>query len=284
MFCVDNLVTGDSRNVAHLLGRKRFTYIDHDITQPLTVAFHLDTILNFASPASPPDYLRLPIQTMMTGAVGTYNLLELAKAKKATFMLASTSEVYGDPLVTPQTEDYWGNVNPIGPRSVYDESKRFAEALTMAYHRAHGLDVRLLRVFNTYGPRMRPKDGRAIPNFISQALNDAPITIYGDGNQTRSFCYVSDEVEGIYRLLMSDVQAPVNIGNPTETTISELAQKIRALTGSRSEIVFKLLPEDDPKIRWPDIARAREFLNWEPRVSLEEGLAHTITYFRTYER
>ncbi|MBI1927743.1 SDR family oxidoreductase [Candidatus Poribacteria bacterium] len=281
VICVDNLVTGARSNMAHLAGRARFTYIQHDITEPLRLSCHLDDILNFASPASPPDYLRLPIQTLKVGAVGTYHLLELAKEKSAIFMMASTSEVYGDPLVAPQNEAYWGNVNPIGPRSVYDESKRFAEAITMAYHRHHGLDVRTLRIFNTYGPRMQPNDGRAIPNFISQALNNEPLTVYGDGSQTRSFCYVSDEIEGIYRLLMSNLHEPVNIGNPNnEMTMLELAKTIRELTGASSEIVFKTLPKDDPKIRCPDITRARALLGWEPHVSLEEGLRHTIEYFR----
>ncbi len=281
VICVDNLVTGAWSNMAHLIGRARFTYIQHDITEPLRLSCHLDYILNFASPASPPDYLRLPIQTLKVGAVGTYHLLELAKEKSAIFMMASTSEVYGDPLIAPQNEAYWGNVNPIGPRSVYDESKRFAEAITMAYHRHHRLDVRLLRIFNTYGPRMQPNDGRAIPNFIFQALNNEPLTVYGDGSQTRSFCYVSDEIEGIYQLLMSEVHEPVNIGNPnTEMTMLELAKKIRELTGASSEIVFETLPQDDPKIRCPDITRARALLGWEPCVSLEEGLRHTIEYFR----
>ena len=282
VICVDNLSTGAVSNINSLLGKTRFAYIQHDITEPLRIPTDLDYVLNFASPASPPDYLRLPIQTLRAGARGTENLLELAKEKAATFMLASTSEIYGDPLITPQSEAYWGNVNPIGLRSVYDESKRFAEAMTMAYHRQYGLDIRLLRIFNVYGPRMRPKDGRAIPNFIGQALNNKPITVYGDGTQTRSLCYFSDEIEGIYRLLMAEVRVPVNIGNPsTHINMLELATKILKLTGSSSEIVFKPLPDDDPKLRWPDITRARELLGWEPRISLEEGLTHTIEYFRT---
>ena len=278
--CVDNLATGAICNLVHLSKRERFTYISHDITEPLHIPDDLDVILNFASPASPPDYMRLPIQTLKVGALGTYNLLELAREKSSTFMIASTSEVYGDPLITPQSEAYWGNVNPIGPRSVYDESKRFAEAVTMAYHREYGLDTRLLRIFNVYGPRMRPRDGRAIPNFITQALNNEPITVYGDGSQTRSFCYYSDEIEGIYRLLKSEIHEPVNIGNPIELTVLELAERVLELTGSRSEIIFESLPKDDPKVRCPDITRAQELLGWEPHVSLEEGLPNTIDYFR----
>jgi dTDP-glucose 4,6-dehydratase len=281
VICVDNLITGAASNIDHLSEKERFTYIQRDITEPLRLSQELDYVLNFASPASPPDYLRLPIQTLKVGAMGTYNLLELAKEKSATFMMASTSEIYGDPLITPQSEEYWGNVNPIGPRSVYDEAKRYAEAMTMAYHRHYGVDTRLLRIFNVYGPRMRPKDGRAIPNFIDQALNGDPITVYGDGSQTRSFCYFSDEVEGIYRLLMSDLHDPVNIGNPVEMTILELAETILELTGNRSEIVFKPLPRDDPKQRRPDITRARELLGWEPKIALAEGLPNTIEYFRT---
>ncbi len=274
--CVDNLVTGNARNIQHLVDDERFTYLNHDITQSLDINLNLDYVLNFASPASPPDYYRLPIQTMLVGSVGTYNLLELAKARSAVFMMASTSEIYGDPQVSPQPEDYWGNVNPIGPRSVYDEAKRFSEAMTMSYRREFDLDTRLLRIFNVYGPRMKPKDGRAIPNFIDQALNNQPITVYGDGSQTRSFCYYQDEVEGIYRLLLSDLTDPINIGNPNELTILELAKMIIELTDSQSEIIFQDLPTDDPKIRRPDISRAQQYLDWQPVVDLRDGLTQTI--------
>ncbi|OUU21853.1 MAG: NAD-dependent dehydratase [Planctomycetia bacterium TMED53] len=277
--CVDNLITGRHDNIQHLLHNERFTYMNHDVTLPIEIERDLDYVLNFASPASPPDYYGLPIQTMLVGSIGTHNLLELAKAKSSVFMMASTSEVYGDPIVSPQPESYWGNVNPIGPRSVYDEAKRFSEAMTMAYHREFQLDVRLLRIFNVYGPRMRPRDGRVIPNFIDQALRNDPITIYGDGSQTRSFCYYQDEIEGIYRLLMSKVTKPVNIGNPNELTILELAKKIIELTGSQSEITYKNLPVDDPKIRRPDIRRAQQYLDWLPLVDLHEGLQNTIEYF-----
>ncbi|MAT77613.1 NAD-dependent dehydratase [Candidatus Poribacteria bacterium] len=281
VICVDNLVTGNPRNVQHLVDQDRFTYFHHDIIQAIEVDQDLDYVLNFASPASPPDYYRLPIQTMLVGSTGTHNLLELAKEKSAVFMMASTSEIYGDPQVSPQLEDYWGNVNPVGPRSVYDEAKRFSEAMTMAYHREFSLNTRLLRIFNVYGPRMRPKDGRAIPNFIDQALNGESITIYGDGSQTRSFCYYQDEVEGIYRLLMSNLNIPINIGNPNELTILELAETIIELTGSRSQIIFQELPEDDPKVRRPDISRAKQHLNWQPVVDLRQGLTQTIDYFAT---
>ncbi|MDP6595292.1 MAG: SDR family oxidoreductase [Candidatus Poribacteria bacterium] len=281
VICVDNLITGNARNVQHLMDQNRFTYLHHDIIQVLEVDQDLDYVLNFASPASPPDYYRLPIQTMLVGSTGTHNLLELAKEKSAIFMMASTSEIYGDPQVSPQLEDYWGNVNPVGPRSVYDEAKRFSEAMTMAYHREFSLNIRLLRIFNVYGPRMRPKDGRAIPNFIDQALNGEPITIYGDGSQTRSFCYYQDEVEGIYRLLMSNLNVPINIGNPNELTILELAETIIELTGSRSQIIFQELPEDDPKVRRPDISRAKRHLDWQPVVDLRQGLTQTIDYFAT---
>ena len=281
VICVDNLVTGNARNVQHLVDQDRFTYFHHDIIQAIEVDQDLDYVLNFASPASPPDYYRLPIQTMLVGSTGTHNLLELAKEKSAVFMMASTSEIYGDPQVSPQLEDYWGNVNPVGPRSVYDEAKRFSEAMTMAYHREFSLNTRLLRIFNVYGPRMRPKDGRAIPNFIDQALNGELITIYGDGSQTRSFCYYQDEVEGIYRLLMSNLNIPINIGNPNELTILELAETIIELTGSRSQIIFQELPEDDPKVRRPDISRAKQHLNWQPVVDLRQGLTQTIDYFAT---
>ena len=281
VICVDNLITGNTRNVQHLVNQDRFTYLHHDIIQALEVDQDLDYVLNFASPASPPDYYRLPIQTMLVGSTGTHNLLELAKEKSAVFMMASTSEIYGDPQVSPQLEDYWGNVNPVGPRSVYDEAKRFSEAMTMAYHREFSLNTRLLRIFNVYGPRMRPKDGRAIPNFIDQALNGEPITIYGDGSQTRSFCYYQDEVEGIYRLLMSNLNVPINIGNPNELTILELAETIIELTGSRSQIIFQELPEDDPKVRRPDISRAKRHLDWQRVVDLRQGLTQTIDYFAT---
>ncbi|GIX05661.1 MAG: epimerase [Candidatus Poribacteria bacterium] len=281
VLCVDNYCTGTPRNVAHLTDHPRFELLQADITEPIDVEGPLDYVLNLASPASPPDYLRLPIETMRTGAWGTYHLLELARQKEAVFLLASTSEVYGDPTISPQPEDYWGNVNPIGPRSVYDEAKRFAEAMTMAYHRTYGLQTRIVRIFNAYGPRMRPNDGRAVPNFITQALRGEDLTVYGDGSQTRSLCYALDEVEGIYRLMLSDVTVPVNIGNPsTEITILRLAETIRRLTGSRSRIRFLPLPEDDPKQRRPDITRARALLGWEPKTDLETGLKHTIEYFR----
>lgn len=279
VICVDNLISGNMDNIAHLFG-ERFTFLRYDITNPIWIPGRVDYILNFASPASPVDYMNHPIETLKVGAMGTYNVLELAKEKGARLLHASTSEVYGDPLVHPQPETYWGNVNPIGPRSVYDEAKRYAEALVMAYHRTYGLDTRIVRIFNTYGPNMRPNDGRAIPNFISQALKGEPITVYGDGSQTRSFTYISDEVEGIYRLLMSDYHEPVNIGNPEERTILDLAKLVIEMTGSKSEITFKPLPKDDPRVRRPDISRAREVLGWEPKVPLEEGLKETIRYFR----
>ena len=278
---LDNLVTGHDDNIAHLAGNERFEFIRHNISTYTYVPGPLDGVLHFASPASPIDYLELPIQTLKVGALGTHNALGLAKAKNARFFLASTSEVYGDPLVHPQREDYWGNVNPIGPRGVYDEAKRFAEAITMAYHRYHGVDTRIIRIFNTYGPRMRPRDGRVVSNFIVQALNGEPITIYGDGSQTRSFCYVSDEVEGIYRLYMHGDSQPTNIGNPAEYTIRQLAEMVVELTGSTSEIVYHDLPEDDPKVRKPDITRAREMLGWEPRVEVREGIGLTIEYFKS---
>jgi dTDP-glucose 4,6-dehydratase len=276
---IDNYITGTPENLAHLLG-DGFELVQHDVTEYVHVPGVLDGILHFASPASPTDYLELPIQTLKVGSLGTHKALGLAKAKEARFLLASTSEVYGDPLVHPQPESYWGNVNPIGPRGVYDEAKRFAEALTMAYRRAHGVDTRIVRIFNTYGPRMRPGDGRVVSNFIVQALRGEPLTVYGDGAQTRSFCYVSDEVEGIYRLFMSDVTEPVNIGNPDEFRVSELADLVLELTGSSSKIRHLPLPEDDPKVRQPDITRARELLGWEPQVPLREGLAQTIEFFR----
>jgi dTDP-glucose 4,6-dehydratase len=275
----DNLLTGDLANIAHLTGRD-FTFVKHDVTNYINVDGPVDYVLHWASPASPIDYLELPIQTMKVGALGTHKALGLAKAKGATFVVASTSEVYGDPQEHPQKETYWGHVNPIGPRGVYDEAKRFAEAMTVAYHRYHGLDTKIVRIFNTYGPRMRVKDGRAVPNFISQALRGEDVTIYGPGTQTRSFCYVSDLVDGILRLMASKTNDPVNIGNPTELTIQGMAETIIRMTGSSSRIVYKPLPEDDPKVRKPDITRAKELLGWEPKVGLEEGLTKTIDYFR----
>ncbi len=280
VICMDNLLTGAADNVAHLFANRRFSFIQQDVTTYIYVKGPVDAILHFASPASPIDYLELPIQTLKVGSLGTHKVLGLAKEKNARFLLASTSEVYGDPLVHPQNEEYWGNVNPIGPRGVYDEAKRFAEAITMAYHRTHQVDTRIVRIFNTYGPRMRLNDGRVVPNFISQALKGEPLTVYGDGSQTRSFCFVSDLVEGIARLLRSDYSDPVNCGNPIETTILEFAERIKALTKSPSEIVFRPLPVDDPKVRQPDIARARKLLGWEPKVVLEDGLRQTIAYFK----
>ncbi|MFH1008176.1 MAG: UDP-glucuronic acid decarboxylase family protein [Candidatus Latescibacterota bacterium] len=280
VICMDNLITGNMDNIAHLFGRKKFSFVHHDVTNYIYVAGDLDYILHFASPASPKDYLMFPIQTLKVGALGTHKALGLARAKGSRFLLASTSECYGDPLIHPQPEDYWGNVNPIGLRGVYDEAKRFAEATTMAYHRYHGIDTRIIRIFNTYGPRMRKNDGRAIPNFITQALSGKALTVFGDGSQTRSICYVSDLVDGIYRLMNSDVDTPVNIGNPEEMTILQLAQKIIAITGSQSKIVFDPLPEDDPKIRRPDIGKARKLLGWEPSVMADEGLRRTVRYFK----
>jgi dTDP-glucose 4,6-dehydratase len=277
--CIDNLITGSISNIAHLINRD-FNFINLDVTNYIYIDGEIDYILHFASPASPIDYLHLPIQTLKVGSLGTHKALGLAKAKSATFLLASTSEIYGDPLIHPQKEDYWGNVNPVGPRGVYDEAKRFSEALTMAYHRYHRLDTKIARIFNTYGPRMRINDGRAIPTFISQALKDEDITVYGDGNQTRSFCYIEDLVEGIYRLLMSGVNEPMNLGNPQEMTVLQLAEKIRELTKSKGRIVFKPLPEDDPKVRQPDITRAQKLLGWNAKVSLDDGLHETIEYFR----
>ncbi|MGQ9559685.1 MAG: UDP-glucuronic acid decarboxylase family protein [Candidatus Oleimicrobiaceae bacterium] len=279
VIAMDNLITGTIANIEHLQC-ERFRFVKHDVTEYIYVAGKIDYVLHFASPASPLDYLQLPIQTLKVGALGTHKALGLAKEKGARFLLASTSEVYGDPLVHPQSEDYWGNVNPVGPRGVYDEAKRFAEALTMAYHRYHGVDTRIARIFNTYGPRMRPHDGRAIPTFIPQALRGKPITVFGDGSQTRSFCYVSDQIEGLYRLLMSDCVDPVNIGNPQELTVMELAQTIVRLTGSKSRIVRKPLPVDDPRVRQPDITKARQVLGWEPKIGLEEGLRLTIEWFK----
>jgi dTDP-glucose 4,6-dehydratase len=278
--CIDNLVTGRQENVAHLFGRA-FTFVEHDVSNYVWVPGPVDAVLHFASPASPRDYLDMPIQTLKVGSLGTHNTLGLAKAKGATYMLASTSEVYGDPLVHPQPEDYWGHVNPVGPRGVYDEAKRFAEAMTMAYHRYHGLDTRIVRFFNTYGPRMRPADGRVVSNFIVQALTGAPLTLYGDGSQTRSFGYVSDSIAGVLALLDSGEHEPVNIGNPGEFTVRELAEIIIELTGSDSELVYEPLPVDDPAQRQPDITRARELLGWEPLVELRDGLPPTIEWFRS---
>jgi dTDP-glucose 4,6-dehydratase len=279
--CMDNLITGSLANIEHLVGRTGFTFIQHDVTNFIHVPGRLDYILHFASPASPIDYLHLPIQTLKVGSLGTHKALGLAKAQGARFLLASTSEVYGDPLIHPQPEGYWGNVNPVGPRGVYDEAKRFAEALTMAYHRHHGVDTRIVRIFNTYGPRMRANDGRVVPAFICQALAGEPLTAFGDGAQTRSFCFVDDLIEGIWRLLRSDYADPMNIGNPAEMTVLEFARQIIRLTGSQSEIVFRPLPVDDPKVRQPDISLARRVLGWEPMVPLERGLVTTIEYFRT---
>jgi dTDP-glucose 4,6-dehydratase len=276
---MDSLITGDVANIDHLTGRD-FVFVKHDVTHYIAIEGPLDYVFHFASPASPIDYLRIPIQTLKVGALGTHNALGLAKAKGARLLLASTSEVYGDPLVHPQREDYWGNVNPIGPRGVYDEAKRFAEAITMAYHRYHAVATRIVRIFNTYGPRMRLEDGRAVPAFASQALRGEDVTVFGDGKQTRSLCYVSDLVDGIYRLMRSDVTDPVNIGNPEELTIRRLAERVVALAGSRSKIVERPLPVDDPKVRQPDITRARTLLGWEPKVPLEAGLPRTLDYFR----
>ncbi len=280
VLCLDNLVTGSEANIAHLRANPKFAFERKDISQHIEVAGTVDAVLHFASPASPPDYLKLPIETLKVGSLGTHNSLGLAKAKRARFLLASTSECYGDPDVSPQPETYWGHVNPIGPRSVYDESKRFAEAITMAYHRFHALDTRIVRIFNTYGPRMRLNDGRALPNFLYQALAGEPITVYGDGTQTRSFCYVSDLIEGIYRLFESGEHEPVNVGNPHEITILEFAERVRDLVGAKVPIVFRPLPQDDPKQRCPDIAKARRVLHWEPKVNLEEGLQRTYDFFR----
>jgi dTDP-glucose 4,6-dehydratase len=280
VLCLDNLVTGSEANIAHLARNQKFRFTRHDVSTYIDVPGPVEAVLHFASPASPPDYLKLPIQTMKVGALGTHNSLGLALAKKARFLLASTSECYGDPNVSPQPESYWGHVNPVGPRGVYDESKRFAEALTMAYHRYHGLDTRIVRIFNTYGPRMRLNDGRALPNFLYQALRGGPLTVYGDGKQTRSFCYVSDLIEGIFRLFESNEHEPTNIGNPHEITILEFAERVRSLVGAKAPIVFRPLPQDDPKQRCPDITKARRILNWEPRVPLAEGLRLTLDYFR----
>ncbi len=277
---VDNLVTGNTANIGHLAGNENYQFIKHNVSNYIFVAEEVDYVFHFASPASPIDYLELPIPTLKVGALGTHNSLGLAKAKGAKFLLASTSECYGDPLVHPQKEDYWGNVNPIGPRGVYDEAKRFAEAMTMAYHRYHGLDTKIVRIFNTYGPRMRLRDGRVVPAFIGQALTDTPLTIFGDGSQTRSFCYVSDLIDGIFRLSQSDFHEPVNIGNPREMTIKQFAEEIIRITGTSAPIEHRPLPVDDPKVRQPDITRARAVLGWEPRVNFDEGITETIDYFR----
>jgi dTDP-glucose 4,6-dehydratase len=281
VICIDNFITGSPANVKHLFGREGFTFIKHDVTNYVHVDGPVDYVLHFASPASPIDYLEKPIQTLKVGSLGTHKTLGLAKEKKARYLLASTSEVYGDPLVHPQKEDYWGNVNPVGPRGVYDEAKRFAEAMTMAYQRFHHVETRIVRIFNTYGERMRVNDGRVVPAFISQALRNEPLTVFGDGSQTRSFCYVSDLVEGIYRLLMSNEPMPTNIGNPSEMTVLQFAQEIKRLTGTKAPIEFRPLPEDDPKIRRPDITKAKALLQWEPKVPLEVGLTRTIDYFKS---
>ncbi len=280
VICMDNLITGNMDNVAHLIGHERFRFIHHDVTEYIYVEGTVDWILHFASPASPIDYLEFPIQTLKVGSLGTHKALGLAKEKKSRFLLASTSEVYGDPLIHPQTEEYYGNVNPIGPRGVYDEAKRFAEALTMAYHRYHGVDTRIVRIFNTYGPRMRIDDGRVVPTFLAQALKNEPLTVFGDGSQTRSFCYVDDLIEGIYRLLNSEEHEPVNIGNPHEMTISQFARKVQELTGMALDICEKPLPENDPKVRQPDIGKAQKLLGWKPVVTLDEGIKETLQYFR----
>lgn len=278
---IDNLVTGDTRNIEHNFGRTGFSFVEADVSNYMWVPGEVDVVMHFASPASPIDYLEMPIQTLKVGSLGTHNSLGLAKAKGAKFFMASTSEVYGDPLVHPQTEEYWGNVNPVGPRGVYDEAKRFSEAMTMAYHTHHGLDTRIVRIFNTYGPRMRPNDGRVVSNFIVQALKGEDLTIYGDGQQTRSFTYVADEIRGFLALLDSNVNDPVNVGNPNEFTISQLAEMVTEMTGTGSKVTYHDLPVDDPMQRKPDITKAREELNWEPVVQLREGLGHTIEYFRT---
>lgn len=280
VICVDNFITGTYANIEAFLSSPRFQLIAHDISRPLYLDGPVDAVLHFASPASPIDYLRYPIQTLKVGSLGTHNALGLARTKNAIFLLASTSEVYGDPQVHPQSEDYWGHVNPIGVRGVYDEAKRFAEAMTMAYHRCHGLRTRIARIFNTYGPRMRLDDGRALPNFMGQALRGEPLTVYGDGSQTRSFCYIDDLVEGIVRLLNTEFAEPVNLGNPEEVTILEFAREILALTGGKSEMVFRPLPQDDPRVRRPDISRARQLLGWEPKIPRQEGLRRTLEYFR----
>lgn len=283
VICMDNLITGSENNIKHLLNNEHFEFINHDICEFINIEGELDYILNFASPASPIDYLKLPIPTLKVGSLGIYNLLELAKLKNARILIASTSEVYGDPQVSPQAEEYWGNVNPIGPRSVYDEAKRFQEAITMAYHTHYGLEIRIVRIFNTYGPRMRLDDGRALPAFIGQAMRGEDITVFGDGSQTRSFCYVDDLIEGIYKLLLSNYSLPVNIGNPSEITIKEFAEEVIGLTGSKNKIIYKDLPIDDPKQRKPDITKARDILKWEPKIDRNEGLKKTYEYFKSLE-
>lgn len=280
VICIDNLITGSIENISHIGNNKRFRFINHNVSEYINLSEDIDAVLHFASPASPVDYLNYPIQTLKVGSLGTLNSLGLAKNKRSRFLLASTSEVYGDPQVTPQTEDYWGHVNPVGPRGVYDEAKRFAEAMTMAYFRYHGVDTRIIRIFNTYGTRMRLNDGRAVPNFMTQALRGDDITVYGTGRQTRSFCYISDLVKGIYKLLMSDCHDPVNIGNPAELTILDLAEEIIRITGSKSKLVFKELPIDDPKVRRPDITKAMSLLDWRPDVGITEGLHKTLEYFK----
>jgi dTDP-glucose 4,6-dehydratase len=280
VIAVDNLITGNTANIEHLAGNQDFKFIRHDVTEYIFIPGKVDYVWHFASPASPIDYLKIPIPTLKVGSLGTHNALGLAREKGAAFILASTSECYGDPLIHPQTEDYWGNVNPIGPRGVYDEAKRFAEAITMAYHRFHGMNTHIVRIFNTYGPRMRLNDGRVVPAFIGQALTGEPMTIFGDGTQTRSFCYVSDLIDGIFRLMMSDFHEPVNIGNPREMTISEFGEEIRKITGTKSKIEYKPLPVDDPKVRQPNIDRARKVLGWEPKVDFDKGIRETIEYFR----
>ncbi|MCK9604504.1 MAG: SDR family oxidoreductase [Candidatus Omnitrophica bacterium] len=280
VICLDNFITGNLKNIRHLLGSNNFRFIEHNVSKYIDIGEPVDYVLHFASPASPVDYMKFPIQTLKVGSLGTHNALGLALKKKAIFMLASTSEVYGDPLVHPQPEDYWGNVNPIGLRGCYDESKRFAEALTMAYHRVHKIDIRIIRIFNTYGPRMRIDDGRVIPNFIYQLLNNQPLTVYGKGKQTRSFCYISDLIEGIYKLMLKPVNEPVNLGNPNEFTVLELAKIMLKLNGTKSKIVFKPLPEDDPRQRQPDIRKAKKIINWKPKVELKEGLLKTVEWFR----
>jgi dTDP-glucose 4,6-dehydratase len=282
LICMDNLITGKKANIRHILDNKNFKFIQHDVSGHIDIKKKIDYVLHFASPASPVDYLKYPIKTLKVGSLGTHNALGVAKKYKAKFILASTSEVYGNPLVNPQPETYWGNVNPIGPRGVYDEAKRFAEAITLAYHKTHNIDVKIARIFNTYGPRMRKQDGRAIPNFIDQALKDKPLTVYGNGSQTRSFCYITDLIDGIYKLMHSNLNEPVNLGNPNEMTVLELAKKIIELTDSRSNIIYETLPVDDPKVRRPDITKAKRELHWEPQVGLKEGLSNTIEWFKQH--
>jgi len=284
VICLDNLLTGDRRNIEHLMSDKNFTFMSQDITGALVIEPDIDYVFHLASPASPPAYQRLPLETMKASSIGTLNALEMAKGKRAKFLLASTSEVYGDPLEHPQKEEYWGNVNPVGPRSMYDESKRFAEALTMTYHRQFHLDTRIARIFNTYGPRMKEEDGRAVPTFIRQALQGKPLTVFGDGTQTRSFCYVSDLIEGVYKLALSEINVPVNLGNPEEITILSLAQRILELTASRSEVKNLPLPEDEPKVRQPDISKAKELLRWQPKIPLADGLKKTIAWFQSVKK